>query len=161
MISSVLLWSAIRRMAKQTMSAWRAAVVGMILCLMVVAGCDVRPFNELFGHDSEEDTDTDTDETPDAESLVLTASPESIVISENTPQTTVQVTVVDRDPSLTYTFTVTDPENGTATIDNNGLLTFTPDTDSNRTGSLVVTVTDNGDPVRSGNRTISITVNPG
>jgi hypothetical protein len=56
MMSSVLRWSAICRMAKQTMSAWRAVVVGMMLCLMVVAGCDVRPFNELLGDESAERT---------------------------------------------------------------------------------------------------------
>jgi hypothetical protein len=53
------------------------------------------------------------------------------------------------------------PANGNAEIDNNGRLTFIPDTDFIGTDSLVVTVTDDGVPARSGDRTIPITVNPG
>jgi hypothetical protein len=49
-------------MAKQTMNAWRAVVVGMMLCLMVVAGCDMRPFNELLGDESADENDTDDGE---------------------------------------------------------------------------------------------------
>jgi hypothetical protein len=59
MMSSMLLWSAICSMTKQTMSAWRAVVVGMMLCLMVVAGYEVRPFNELLGDESAEENDAD------------------------------------------------------------------------------------------------------
>ena len=164
MMSSVLLWSAICSMAKQTMRAWRAIVVGMMLCLTVVAGCDVRPFNELFGEDSAEEDEADNDEADNDEvdnDLVLTATPEAIETPENTPQT-VQVTIDNPDPGRTHTFAIaTMPANGNAVIDNNGLLSFTPDTDFSGTDSVVVTVTDDGLPARSGEKTILITVNPG
>jgi hypothetical protein len=178
MRSFLLLWSAILRMAKQTMSTWRAVVVGMMLCLMVVAGCDVRPFSELFGHDSEEENDTgsgggtddggtdddetDDGETPDSTELELTATPPEIEIPENTQQTTVQVTINNPTSGRMHTFSIaTPPDNGTAGIDNNGLLTFTPETGFDGSDDLVVRVTDDGSPARSGDITITITVNPG
>ena len=158
-----LLWSAILRMAKQTISAWRAVVVGLILCLTVVAGCDVRPFSELFGHDTEEengadDGETDDGETPDSTELELNPDPDAIVTPVNMPAT-VQVNIDNRESGRTYTYETTTPNNGEAQIDTNGLLTFTPSTSG--TSSLVVTVEDDGEPARSGTITIPITVNPG
>ena len=124
-----------------------------------MAGCDVRPFNELFGEESAEEDEADDDEADN--DLVLTATPEAIGTPENTSQT-VQVTIDNRDPDRTYTFAIaTMPANGNAEIDNNGLLSFTPDTDFSGTDSLVVRVTDDGLPARSGEKTIPITVNPG
>lgn len=165
-----LLWSAILRMAKQTMSAWRAVVAVMMLCLMVAAGCDVRPFSELFGNDSEEetdadgdtgtggDTDADDDEEPDSEALEFT--PVEIETSVNTPGTA-QVTVVNGDAGRTYTYEfTTKPDNGEADIDNNGLITFTPNPGFDGSDNLVVRVTDDGSPARSGSLPISITVTP-
>ncbi len=162
MMSSVLLWPAICSMTKQTMSAWRAVVVGMMLCLMVVAGCEVRPFNELLGEESAEENDADDGEASNpTEPLELTATPEAIESPANTPQT-VQVTIDNPDAGRTHTFAITTRQaNGEAEIDNNGLLSFTPDTDFSGADSLVVTVTDDGEPARSGDKTIPITVNPG
>jgi hypothetical protein len=53
------LCSAILDAAKKTVRAWRFAVAVMLFSLVIVAGCDVRPFSEFNGDDngSEENGD--------------------------------------------------------------------------------------------------------
>jgi hypothetical protein len=168
MMSSLGLWSGLVRIARQGMSAWRIAVVCVLLCLVTMVGCDVRPFNELFGEDNAEENATgeaDTaDEEPDpTEQLDLTADPEEIVTVENTPKT-VQVSVNDPDTTRTYTFgikTPPAPTSGNAAIDVNGRLTFTPSAGFRGDDQVVVTATDDEDPARTDEITILITVNPG
>jgi hypothetical protein len=63
------LWSAIIGAAKKIVRAWRFAVAVMLLSLVIVAGCDVRPFSEFGGDDNgSEANDNDPDnEDPDNE----------------------------------------------------------------------------------------------
>jgi hypothetical protein len=97
MMSFVLLWSAICRRAQRTIHAWQVVIVGMMLCLTIAAGCDVRPFSELFGDESAEETDTGDDQvdTP-TEPLELTPNPARIETPENTPRT-IEVTIDNRE----------------------------------------------------------------
>jgi hypothetical protein len=135
----------------------------------------VRPFSEFNGDDngSEESGDetdgdeTDGDETdgdeemPD-ETAPLELTPTTLETSVNTTQT-IDLNVVDPEAGRTYMFEITtQPTNGEAMINNDtGVLTYTPNTDSTESDSLVVTVTDDGVPSRSGTATIEITVDPG
>ena len=70
-MSSFRLWSTLIRRARQITSAWRIVVVCMLLCLVTVAGCDVRPFNELFGEDNAEEDEADGDDEPDNEPITV------------------------------------------------------------------------------------------
>jgi hypothetical protein len=59
------LWSAIIGAAKKIVRAWRFAVAVMLLSLVIVAGCDVRPFSEFGGDDNgsgANDNDPDNDD---------------------------------------------------------------------------------------------------
>lgn len=165
------LWSAPLRIAQQSMSAWRAVIVIIMLCLMVVNGCDVRPFSTIAGKETnsdedgtdEDDEDDGTDEDNTTGSLMLNADPEEIDIPENSSQQ-VRVTIDSPDPDRTYTFDVTrTATSGTVTIDSEddeSLITYTPDADFVGTDSIVVTVTDDGVPPQTGDITIEITVEP-
>ena len=167
----VCFWSAILRMVKQSMSAWRAVIVVIMLCLMVVNGCDVRPFNgetveNADSADADDDPDesdeTDDDEDATTDALMLHADPEEIDIAEDTSQQ-VQVTIENPDPDRTYTFEVTlTNASGIVTLeaedDESISFTYTPNADFSGTDSLVVTATDDGDPPQTGDITIELTV---
>jgi Bacterial Ig domain len=164
-MSSFWLWSGLIRIVRQSISAWRMAVVCVLLCLVTMAGCDVRPFNELFGEDNAEENAADeadeADEEPDTtEQLDLSATPPAIETPQNTPQT-IQVSVDEPDLERTYTFAIKTPPvatSGTAIIDVDGSLSFTPSAGFVGTDQVTVTVTDDGLPARSGEITIGITV---
>jgi hypothetical protein len=162
------LWSAITDSVKKIMRAWRLVVAVVLLSLVMVAGCDVRPFSEFSGDDngSENSDDTDGDDTnePDDDEPddTLTVTPTTLTTSVNTMET-INLNVVDPETGRTYTFDITtDPENGNAEIDefddDTGRLTYTPDTAFTGPDSLEVTVMANGTPARSGTITIQITV---
>jgi hypothetical protein len=175
-------WSAITDAVKKTMRAWRLVVAVMLLSLVIVAGCDVRPFSEFSGDDngsesgddtgsdgtSGDDTNGDGDNEPDDTGpLEFTETSITIMTRVNMVGTT-QIEVDNPDPDRRYSFTTTQPVDdqddpaGQASINNNtnnviGVLTFTPNDFIGDT-SVVVTVTDNGTPQRSGTIEIDITV---
>jgi hypothetical protein len=154
----VYFWSAILRMVKQRMSTWRAVTMGIMLCLMVVNGCDVRPFTgETVEKEDSADEDDDT-----TDSLMLNANPEEINIAEGTSQQ-VQVTIENPDSDRTYTFDVTlTDDSGSITQDTEDdesiSVTYTLDADFSGTNSLVVMATDDGNPPHTGDMTIEMTV---
>ena len=159
------LWSAIIGAAKKTVRAWRFVVAVMLLSLVIVAGCDVRPFSEFSGDDNGsensddtdgDDTDSDDDDVPDD---TLTVTPTTLTTSVNMTET-IDLEVENPDAGRVYTFTITTPPtNGRPEInESTGVLTYTPNTDSTESDSLVVTVRDDGTPQRSGMTTIQITV---
>ena len=118
-MSCVLLWSAISRVAKQHISAWRAVVAVMLLGLTVVAGCDVRPFCDLDGSCSSDETDDDGGDT-----IALASTPEEIDAEVNDVLTVV-VRVVTPVAGRTYSFNIIDPPTS-GQIDNESI-----DTDPN------------------------------
>lgn len=167
------LWSAITDSVKKTMRAWRLVVAVVLLSLVIVAGCDVRPFSEFSGDDngsengndtgsegtSGDDTNGDGDNEPDD---TLTVTPTTLTTSVGIERT-IDLNVVDPDPERTYTFDITDnPDNGEAGIDefddDTGRLTYEPDTGFTGPDRLVVRVRDDGTTQRSGMITIQITV---
>jgi hypothetical protein len=117
-MSCVLLWSAISRVAKPHISAWRAVVVIILLGLTVVAGCDVRPFCDLGGSCSSDETDdggTDDGGTDDCinridqeNTIALRSTPEEIDVRVGQP-TEVIVEVVDPVEGRLYVFTIIKP----------------------------------------------------
>ena len=85
-------------------------------------------------------------------------SASDIIVYEGA-QGTIQVTPNDPDIGQTFSFAITNnPTNGTASVDANGLVSFTPNNGYVGGDSLEVTVTDNGVPQKSGAVTIPITV---
>ncbi len=73
---------------------------------------------------------------------------------------TSQVVPNDPDAGQTHTFAITTaPATGTATVDAHGLVTYTPAAGFVGATSLVVTVTDDGNPPRSGAVTLTMTIN--
>ena len=100
-MSCVLLWSAISRVAKQHISAWRAVVAVMLLGLTVVAGCDVRPFCEVEGSCSSDGTD----DGGGGDTIALASTPEEIDVDVGTVLT-VRVRVVNRVSGRTYSFSI-------------------------------------------------------
>jgi hypothetical protein len=158
------LWVAITSVATETLRTWRFVVVVVLLSVVIVAGCDVRPFSEFSGEDngSEESSEADDGEETDGEgdtaSLGLTPTPRTIVTRVNTPGQT-QIKVENPEADRTYRFATTQPTDGEAEINvETGLLIYTPDTDFIGSDSVVVTVTDDGEPPRSGTIEIDITV---
>ena len=106
----ILLWSAISRMAKQLISVWRAVVVVMLLCLVVVAGCDVRPFNDLTGNETSSSSDgTDDDGTDSTGDVPLSATPSEIDDVNVDSTRNVTVMVDNPVPDRTYTFAIEEP----------------------------------------------------
>jgi hypothetical protein len=101
-MSCVLLWSAISKVAKQHISAWRAVVAVMLLGLTVVAGCDVRPFCDLDGSCSSDETDDDGGDT-----IALASTPEEID-AEVGDVLTVVVRVVTPVAGRTYSFRISE-----------------------------------------------------
>jgi uncharacterized repeat protein (TIGR01451 family) len=90
------------------------------------------------------------------------ATDDSATTDEDTPvnvdvQTNDSAGPADEDPSLTTTF-VTDPANGTATIEADGSVTYTPDADYNGSDSFDYTVCDSEGLCDTA--TVTITVNP-
>ena len=108
-MSCVLLWSAISRVAKQHISAWRAVVAVMLLGLTVVAGCDVRPFCELEGSCSSDGTDDGGDGGGDDcnnrlgedSTIELASTPPEIDVLVGA-SVNVSVRVVNREQGRTY-----------------------------------------------------------
>jgi hypothetical protein len=103
-MSCVLLWSAISRVAKQHISAWRAVVAVMLLGLTVVAGCDVRPFCDLEGSCSSDEMDDGEGGDP---MIPLASTPEEIDAEIN-DVLTVQVRVVTPVSDRTYSFRISE-----------------------------------------------------
>ena len=163
-MSCVLLWSAISRVAKQPISAWRAVVAVMLLGLAVVAGCDVRPFCELEGTCSSDETDDDGG----GDSIALASTPEEIDVEVN-DVLTVQVRVVTPVSGRTYSFRISEqPTLGgqidTASIEENeteGTMRFTFEATA-VTGSTIdnirIDVTDSAS--EEGSLDISVSVGP-
>jgi hypothetical protein len=102
-MSCVLLWSAISRVAKQHISAWRAVVAVMLLGLTVVAGCDVRPFCDLEGSCSSDETDDGGGGDP----IALASTPEEIDVDVD-DVLTVEVRVVTPVSGRTYSFRISE-----------------------------------------------------
>ena len=109
-MSCVLLWSAIIRVAKQHISAWRAVVAVMLLGLTVVAGCDVRPFCGLGGSCSSDGTDDGGEgdcinRIGQENTIELESTPEEIDLRVGQP-TDVVVEVRNRVPDRRYVFSI-------------------------------------------------------
>jgi hypothetical protein len=102
-MSCVLLWSAISRVAKQHISAGRAMVAVMLLSLIVVTGCDVRPFCEVEGSCSSDEMDDGGEDSM----ITLTSTPEAIDADVG-DVVTVQVEVVNLVEGRTYSFNITE-----------------------------------------------------
>ena len=117
-MSCVLLWSAISRVAKQHISAWRAVVAVMLLGLTVVAGCDVRPFCEVEGSCSSDGTDDGGEDG----TIALTSTPEEIDANVG-DVVTVQVRVVNPVADRTYSFNITEQPTRNGQIDNESIET--------------------------------------
>ena len=164
-MSCVLLWSAIIRVAKQHISAWRAVVAVMLLGLTVVAGCDVRPFCELGGSCSSDGTEDGGDGGEDdcitrigqENTIVLESTPEEIDVRVGTEQQVI-VTVVDPVSGRTYALAISEgPQTSgqivagsTETDPNVGRITFTfrATTSTEFTNdTMEVSVTDSADEV--------------
>jgi len=164
-MSCVLLWSAISRVAKQPISAWRVVVAVMLLGLTVVAGCDVRPFCDLEGSCSSDETDDSEGGDP---MIALASTPEEIDV-EVGDVLTVQVRVVTPVSGRTYSFRISEqPTLGgqidNASIENNeteGTMRFTFEA-TTLTGSLIdnirIDVTDSAS--EEGSLDISVLVGP-
>lgn len=117
-MSCVLLWSAISRVAKQHISAWRAVVAVMLLGLTVVAGCDVRPFCDLEGSCSSDETD----DGGGGDTIALASTPEEIDAEVNDVLTVV-VRVVTPVAGRTYSFTISEEPTLGGQIDNTSIET--------------------------------------
>jgi hypothetical protein len=87
------------RMAKQRLSIWRTVLVVLMLCLMVVQGCDVRPFSDFVGDEDGTDESDDTgneDGDGATDSLGLTANPSTITVTAGgTEETTITINNFD------------------------------------------------------------------
>ena len=151
---------------------WSMLLV-FVLTLVLVVGCEVRPFSDLE-NDDDNATAADDDNMAAADDDNMAAADDDeesetnqaprpiapdIETALNTPGTS-QVDPNDPDADDTHTFEIsTDPENGTAEVDEEeGLVTYTPDPDFDGPDELEVRVTDDGDPSRSGVVTIDVTV---
>ena len=127
-MSCVLLWSAISRVAKQHISAWRAVVAVMLLGLTVVAGCDVRPFCDLGGSCSSDGTDDGGDGGEDdcinridqENTIELASTPEEIDVRVGNTVDVI-VRVVTPVTGRTYSFTfIKQPTSGRINDTNEG-----------------------------------------
>jgi hypothetical protein len=84
----------------------------------------------------------------------------AIVTARSLPGTS-QVDANDPDIGQPHTFAITTlPANGTAVINEEGLVVYTPNVGFTGRDSLIITVTDNGNPPLSGTVLIDITVTP-
>ena len=99
--------------------------------------------------------------------VVTVTAPENTVIADNDQdETTVNTPVVievltnDTDPQGdNFTVTnVTNPTNGTATINPNGTITYTPNTDFTGTDVFTYTICDNGNPVACDEAVVIVTI---
>ena len=93
--------------------------------------------------------------------VAYTSSNDVSVLLQQRQQTssTSQIRPNDPDVGQTVTFAVTTPPvHGTASVDANGLVMYTPALNFTGSDSLVVTVTDNGTPPLVGTVTIAVTV---
>lgn len=156
------LWSARQGLAQHILRACRTILAGCLICLTVVVGCEVRPFSDLTGDENSEDNQNGNDQNDDgdnaSEELRLTADP--ITTTPGTPGMT-QVMVTNPNTSRTHTFSIAtapNPDNGTARVEADGTVTYTPEADFTGSDSLVVRVTDNGDPPLTNTISINITV---
>jgi hypothetical protein len=159
-----LLWSAISRVAKQHISAWRAVVAVMLLGLTVVAGCDVRPFCDLEGSCSSDETDDGGGGDP----IALASTPEEIDVDVG-DVLTVEVRVVTPVSGRTYSFRISEQPTLGGQIDNasieinesEGTMSFTFEA-TTLTGSTIdnigIDVTDSAS--EEGSLDISVSVGP-
>lgn len=111
-MSCVLLWSAISRVAKQHISAWRAVVAVMLLGLTVVAGCEVRPFCEVEGSCSSDETDDGGGGNP----IALASTPEEIDVDVG-DVVSVEVRVVTPVAGRTYSFRISEQPTRSGQVD--------------------------------------------
>jgi hypothetical protein len=128
-MSCVLLWSALSRVVKQHIRAWRAVVAVMLLGLTVVAGCDVRPFCDLGGSCSSDGTDDGGEDDcinriGQENTIALASTPEEIDVRVGNVAT-VEVRVVTPVAGRTYSFNIIEPPTS-GQIDNESI-----DTDPN------------------------------
>lgn len=122
-MSCGLRWSAISRVAKQHISAWRAVVAVMLLGLTVVAGCEVPPFCEVAGSCSSDGTDDGGgDDGGEDGTIALTSTPEEIDADVG-DVVTVQVRVVTPVAGRTYSFNITEQPTRSGQIDNESIET--------------------------------------
>jgi hypothetical protein len=159
-MSCVLLWSAIIRVAKQHISAWRAVVAVMLLALTVAAGCgDVRPFCELGGSCSSDDTDDGGDGEEDdcinrigqENTIELASTPEEIDVRVGNV-VNVEVRVVTPVAGRTYSLAIIEqptsgriPNDSIVTAPNAGTMTFRFEATTSTeftTDNMEVSVTD-------------------
>ncbi|WP_089722379.1 Ig-like domain-containing protein [Candidatus Entotheonella palauensis] len=122
----------------------RLAVWWAVLTLMVMlVGCDVKPFSDFI----------DNNEAPNPRA-------EAIVTDEDTPGS-IRVDPNDSDTDNHDFEVIILPLNGTAEVDEFGLVTYTPSPDFNGSDSLVVEVTEAGeDNPEKGEVEIAVTVHP-
>ena len=140
-----------------------------VLALVLAVGCDVRPFSDLH-NDDDNGTEANDDETvtaaDDDEVSGTNQAPEPIAQDVETfINTAATIRVAPNDPDMddTHIFTISlPPANGTAEVveQEAGLVTYTPDLDFAGPDEFEVRVTDDGDPPRSGEVLIDVTVNP-
>lgn len=83
-----------------------------------------------------------------------------ITTNENTPGSTT-VSPNDPDQNQSWVFAISAaPEHGSASIDRFGVVTYVPSNGFVGEDSIAVRVIDNGNPLKSGDYSISVTVNP-
>jgi alkaline phosphatase D len=114
----------------------------LVVSFLLLAGCK---------NDDEEEGETNTAPSPTAPTITIAQDMSG----------TIQISAGDPDAGQRHTFTITtQPANGTATVDIEGLLTYTPEAGFVGSDSVGVTVMDDGEPPLSGTVTITVMVIP-
>ncbi|WP_159243019.1 Ig-like domain-containing protein, partial [Tenacibaculum maritimum] len=115
-----------------------------------------------------------TDANGDTDTAIVTVTVSPVPDSQDDTVTTTEDTAVivgiygnDNDIPTDGTLIITDPSNGTVTIDNGGtpndpsddVVTYTPDADFNGTDTFDYTICDNASPANCTTSTVIVTVN--
>ncbi|XKW98462.1 tandem-95 repeat protein [Tenacibaculum maritimum] len=116
-----------------------------------------------------------TDANGDTDTAIVTVTVSPVPDSQDDTVTTTEDTAVivgiygnDNDIPTDGTLIITDPSNGTVTIDNGGtpndpsddVVTYTPDADFNGTDTFDYTICDNASPANCTTSTVIVTVSP-
>ncbi|WP_407322508.1 Ig-like domain-containing protein [Tenacibaculum maritimum] len=116
-----------------------------------------------------------TDANGDTDTAIVTVTVSPVPDSQDDTVTTTEDTAVivgiygnDNDIPTDGTLIITDPSNGTVTIDNGGtpndpsddVVTYTPDADFNGTDTFDYTICDNASPANCTTSTVTVTVSP-